>query len=194
MLRTKIEHVTKLLRSEGATAEEATRIVRALEAAGLEPSRMKAWLSHPQRSYGVSVGAMIQGVDFKQVPTHAIEGGRADAVIAAAEDFAAASADERFISLACLCDLDAVRRLTHGDADRTAKVVRIAKILTQRMRKDVLVNETLQTTFSGDLEDTTRLVDWMLDERLDQALSALESGELDPVALHRNDMMFFVGW
>jgi hypothetical protein len=61
------------------------------------------------------------------VPTHAVEARRADAVVAAAEASAAATPDERFISQTLLCDLDRVRRLTHGDPDRTAMVIDITR-------------------------------------------------------------------
>jgi hypothetical protein len=37
---------------------------------------------------------LVPGVEWKKVPTHAVEAGRADAVIAAAEEFAAATPDE----------------------------------------------------------------------------------------------------
>ena len=194
MARATVQDIQRLLREEGASDEDATRIVSALERAEVPPPRMRAWLASPDRAYPVSTGHVVDGVDFKQVPVHAIEDGRADVVVQAAEAFAAASPDERFISLTCLCGLDAVRRLTHDNPERTAMVVRIAEILRNRLRKEVLVNETLQTPLSGDFEDTTRLVDWMLDERLPDAVRALETAELDPVELHALDTLFFVGW
>jgi hypothetical protein len=49
-------------------------------------------------------------------------------------------------------------------------------------------------TLSGDFDDTTRLVDWMLDERLDRALQSLRDGTIDPVALRERGPMFYVGW
>jgi hypothetical protein len=194
MARATVQDIERLLLDAGASDEDATRIVSALQRAEVAPPRMRAWLASSDRAYPVSTGDVLDGVDFEKVPIHAIEDGRSDVVVQAAEAFAAASADERFISLTCLCGLDAVRRLTHDDPVRTTVVVRIAEILRSRLRKEVLVNETLQTTLSGDFEDTTRIVDWMLGERLPDVLRALETGELDPVELHARDCLYFVGW
>jgi hypothetical protein len=116
-------------------------------------------------------------------------------VVAAARDFAAATDDERYISRTLLCDLDAVRRLTRGEVDRTAMVVEIARRLINSLQKEVHVNEVLQQVLSGSFDsDQTRLVDWMTDERLPDALEALASGRLDPVALNRQDALGFWGW
>ena len=121
MPRATRDTILDMLRREGATEQEATQIVAALEQAGLNPPQMRAWLAHPFKAYALSIGMMLApDVEWKQVPTHAIEDGRADAVLAAAEEFAAASAAERYISRTLLCELDGVRRLTHGDPDRTA--------------------------------------------------------------------------
>jgi hypothetical protein len=127
------------------------------------------------------------------MPIEAIEDGDAEVVLEAAEAFAAASEDERFISLTCLCDVDAVRRLTHGDVTRTAAVREIARLLLNALRKDVLVSETLQTVFPGDPDDT-RLVDWIADQRLDDALTALRSGSLNPIELRKEGELHFYGW
>jgi len=135
-------------------------------------------------------------VEWRQVPTHAIEAGRADAVIAAAEEFAAATPDERYISQTLVCELDGVRRLTHGDPDRTAMVVDIARRLKTALRKEVHVNEVVQQVLSGSLleGDQTRLVDWMLDERLPDALEAIATGRIDPIALNQQDALAYYGW
>jgi len=186
-----------MLRTEGATDAEATRIVHALEGARLDPPAMRAWLDHPRKAYSVSIGLVspLAGVEWKQVPTHAVESGRADAVVAAAEEFAAATADERYLSQTLLCDLEEVRRLTHGDADRTAMVVDIARRLKNALRKEVHVNEVVQQMLSGSFDgDQTRLIDWMLDERLPDALEAISTGRIDPVALNQQDALGFWGW
>jgi hypothetical protein len=188
------DDVLALLREGGASEAQAERIVAALAAAGLAPPRMRSWLSHPERGYSVSVGFVLMGVEWMQKPLHAIELGFADAVVEATEEYAAASPDERFIALTCACDLQQVRRMTHGDPDRTAMVVRIARLLLARLRKDVHVHDTLKTTLSGDYDDLTRLADWMTDERLPAALEALESDALDPVALHATGMIFSARW
>jgi hypothetical protein len=195
MPRATRETILDMLRREGATDAEATRIVEALEGAGLSPPAMRVWLDQPQRAYAVRIGIVVAGVEWKQVPTHAIEAGRADAVIAAAEEFAAATPDERYISQTMLCDLDGVRRLTHGDPDRTAMVVDIARRLKNALRKEVHVNEVVQQVLSGSFDgDQTRLVDWMLDERLADALEAITTRRTDPVALNQQNALGFWGW
>ncbi len=149
---------------------------------------------HPDRSYSVDIDRKLVGEPWLAKPLEAVALGRADAAVAAAERFAAASPDERFISLTCNCNLESVRRLTHDDPGRTAVVREIAQILLDKLRKDQAVNEALQTTLSGNFDDTTRLVDWMLDQRLDQALECLRDGTIDPVALRDAGPMFYVGW
>jgi hypothetical protein len=129
MPRATRDAILEMLRTEGATDAEATRIVEVLEQAGLNAAAMRLWLSHPRRAYPVRIGIVVAGVEWKQVPTHAVESGRADAVVAAAEKFAAATADERFLSRTLLCDLEGVRRLTRGDPDRTAMLVDLARRL-----------------------------------------------------------------
>lgn len=195
MPRATRDTILAMLRTEGATDVDATRIVEALGEAGLNPPAMRVWLDHPRRAYGVRIGIVIAGVEWKQVPTHAIESGRPDAVVAAAEEFAAATPDERFISQTLLCDLDRVRRLTHRDPDRTAVVVDIARRLKNALHKEVHVNELVQQVLSGSFEDDqTRLIDWMLDERLPDALEAIITGRIDPVALNQQDALGFWGW
>jgi hypothetical protein len=196
MPRATRDTILDMLRAEGATDTEATRIIDALERAGLNPPQMRAWLDHPRKAYSVSIGIVIAGVEWKQAPTHAVEVGRADAVVAAAEEFAAASPDERYISRTLLCELDGVRRLTHGDPVRTGMVVGIARRLKNALRKEVRVNEVVQQVLSGSLVDgdQTRLVDWMLDERLADALDAITTDRIDPVALAKQDALDFRGW
>lgn len=190
--RATLNEVIDLLRAEGASGEEASRIVDALGRAGLSPPQMRAWLTHPRRAYALKVN--IVGVDLMEGPAHAVAAGRVEAVIAAAEQFADASRDERFLSRTLICEIDAVRRLTQNDPNRTAMLVRIAKLLLNRLGKDIAVNEALQTTLSGGLDDTTRLIDWMLDDRLPDAVRALESGRVDPVVLRDRGPLYFVGW
>lgn len=197
MARATRDTILAMLRAEGATDPDATRIVEALEEAGLNPPAMRVWLDHPQRAYTVSIGVVLAaGVEWKQVPTHAVEAGRADAVIAAAEEFAAATPDERYISQTLICELDGVRRLTHGDPDRTAMVVDIGRRLKNALRKEVHVNEVVQQVLSGSLfdGDQTRLVDWMLDERLPDALEAITTNRIDPIALNQQDALAYHGW
>jgi hypothetical protein len=173
-----------LLLEQGASDDDATAIVDALTEAGLSASEMRAWLSHPMTAY------VVNG----RVPTHAIEDGRASDVIAAAREFAAASEDERYIARTLVCGLDAVERLTHGDPGRTAQVKQAAEMLVNKLRKPIAINEALQTTLSGDYEDQTRLIDWMLDDRLEKAVHGLEAGVIDPVELRAKGSLMMVGW
>jgi hypothetical protein len=186
--------IEQLLGAAGTTPDETEEIIRALETAGLNPPTMRRWLSHPDCSYSLDIGRTLLDVPWLAGPVEAIELGHSAAAVAAAKTFAAASPDERFISLTCTCNLASVRRLTQDDPERTAKVREIAQILLDKLRKGQAVNEALQTTLSGNLVETTRLVDWMLDERLDRALEQLRDGTIDPVALRESGSMFYVGW
>jgi hypothetical protein len=58
------------------------------------------------------------------------------------------------------------------------------------------VSEVVQQVLSGSLldRDDTRLIDWMLDERLPDALAAITSGRIDPVALDQQDALAYYGW
>lgn len=186
--------IVTLLTKEGAVTEEAEAIVVALERAELNPSQMRVWLADSARAYNVSVGATVLGVDLKQVPTHAIEGGRADAVQGAAERFAAAAPEERMLCRTFLCDLDAVRRLSRGEDERLQLLCEAAGLLRGKLKKDIAVSEALQTTLSGNFDDTTRLVDWMSDDRLAEAVEALRTGAIDVVELRKQGPLHFVGW
>jgi hypothetical protein len=88
----------------------------------------------------------------------------------------------------------AVERLTHGDGARTAQVKQAAEMLVNKLRKAIAINEALQTTLSGDYEDQTRLIDWMLDDRLEKAVHGLEAGVIDPVELRAKGSLMMVGW
>lgn len=164
---------------------------------------MKAWLAHPQRAYWVYPFAItVAGEEMwpPVSPVQAIEAGDSDSVEVAATPFAEASEHERFISLTFLCTLDAVRRLTDGDWERTAQTVEIARLLLNRLRKDTVVNEVLQmllvARFGPHAADhgPTRLVDCMLDDRLPLVLDDLKHCRLDPVALLEEGDLDFYGW
>jgi len=113
--------------------DETEAIIHALEKAGLNPPAMRRWLSHADRSYSLDIGRKLLDVPWLAAPIEAIELGHGAAVVAAAETFAAASPDERFISLTCTCNLASVRRLTQDDPERTAKVREIAQILINKL-------------------------------------------------------------
>jgi hypothetical protein len=184
-----IQDVEIMLRDNGASDAETGRIVAILQSAGLSAPRMRAWLDHPQRAYPVDVGD-----GWLEASTDLLKDGHADLVIAAAEDFAAGSPEEREIALTLLCNLKSVRAMTHRDPARTEAVLRIARRLLRALRKDIAVNEAVQTTFSGNFDDLTRLVDWMKDDRLQQAVDAIESGAIDPIKLRAFDSLFITNW
>lgn len=197
MSRASRDQVLASIREMGATADEAEAIVAALEAAGLKPHAIPAWLNHPDRNYGIATRtARIAGREYpmQYTPLRCIQDGFVDRVIAAARAFAAASPEERFISRTFLCDLDEVRRLTHGDPTRAAQVAEVARLLLNRLRKDTIVNEALQTTFGTGEMEHLRLVDCLLDDRLSEVLDDLKSRRLDPVQLHRSGKLHFYGW
>ena len=84
---------------------------------------------------------------------------------------------------------------THDDPDRTAMVVDIARRLKNALGKEVHVNEVVQQALSGNFDaDQTRLIDLMLDERLPDALEAITTGRMDPVALNQQDALGYWGW
>jgi hypothetical protein len=187
--------IVERLREHGATEGEAAHIVGALARAGLNPPAMRVWLEHPRRAFSVNSGIVVAGVELKRVPADAIQQGQTGAVVAAAEAFAAAGPDERYIARTLLCDLDGVRRLTHGAPERTATVVEIARRLKAALGKEVHVNEVVQQVLTGSFDgDQTRLIDWMRDERLGDALEAIVTGRIDPVALNRQNALGFWGW
>jgi hypothetical protein len=55
--------------------------------------------------------------------------------------------------------------------------------MLSKLHEDVAVREAIHVALSGGFDDTTRLVDWMRDERLAVALDALQRGTIDRVAL-----------
>ena len=75
-------------------------------------------------------------------------------------------------------------------------VVDIASRLKTALRKEVHVNEVVQQVLSGSLfdGDQTRLVDWVLDERLPDAVEAIATGRIDPIALNQQDALAYYGW
>jgi len=85
----------------------------------------------------VDIGRTVGGEPWPAAPPEAVELGHGAVVVEAAEGlaaasaFAAASAHERVVSLACACNLASVRRLTKGDPERTAKIREIAQLAPQ---------------------------------------------------------------
>ncbi len=174
--RTSVEDIQEWLVGLGASPEEAVAITDNLAAAQLSPARMRRWLK-PDQSYRI-VDAWLDDVPWCLAGEFLVQDGKADKVIAAAEEFAAASGDERFISTTLAgANLDlAVRKLTRGDPSHAARVRRVLELLLAQLRTPTRVDECLHTTFG--VEDT-RLVDHLLDDRFEAVLASLEGGSFD---------------
>lgn len=193
-----------LLQAHGADAGNAEKIVRTLDAAGLTPAQSKAWLSHPQKAYQVRPFEIeVAGRPMRPpvMPVEAVGGDGVDTVIAAAKEFAAASPEERHISLTFLCSIEQVRRLTHQRARRTAQLLDVAQLLRNKLGKETVIDEVLktllaprQTEWSGTPQPQTRLVDCLADERLPVVLEDLREGRIDVVDLHRHGDVDYYGW
>src|SRR6476469_5055093 len=93
--------------------------------------------------------------------TAATAQGKADVVLEAAQDFAAASEDERTISRLVWSSLDDTRRLTGCSPERAAVIAGIARTLRERVGKDELVCGVAQTVLPG--TEDRRIVDRLLD-------------------------------
>lgn len=166
----------------GATADEAAAITDSLAEAELSPSAMRRWLK-PDQNYSILDHWLRDDVPWMMAAEFLIEDGKTALVVAAAEDFAAATPAERFISTSiCGGNLDLqVRRLTRGDVQHTERVRRVIELLLAQLRTPTRVWRCLHTTFGpGDgPEDLVRLVDCLLDDRFDTVLAGLEAGTFD---------------
>lgn len=193
--RTTIEDINAWLVSLGASDDEAATITELLGSAGLTPARMRRWLK-PGQSYSIFDGWLAEDVPWNQAAEFLVEDGKTWKVIAAAEEFASASDDERYISESIAGgNLDQhVRPLTRGDEARAARVRRVVELLLAQLRTPTRVHSCLQTTFGpGDSpEEMVRLVDCLLDDRLEAVLSSLEDGSFD--AWHHMEVGQFHGY
>lgn len=196
MARATLESCEQLLREAGAESLVAESVVAQLSGAGLSPSRIRAWLASPARSYSVTTGVLVDDphdpVLWKQPPIHAVEDGHVEAVLAAVDDFVRATDPERFISTTFICDMPQVRKLTHGDERRTQQVARIAELLLTQLRKETAVYEVIRMRPTPG--EFVRLADCMTDDRLKAVLHGLETGTIDPVALRTTGSPMTADW
>jgi hypothetical protein len=189
------ESVTALLVEAGADPGTAAQTIAALAAAGLSFAEARAWLCHPTRAYPVATGELdIAGIveTRRQTPIYAIEDGHQQHVLAAAEQFKAASNNERMISRYFGCDLDDARRLTGGDDAKTAVIARIAELLRDSLRKPEHVASVAQTRVP--MYDGERMVDLILAGREQDVLADVASGRIDARILLDEGELELYGW
>jgi hypothetical protein len=171
--------VAELLRSHGADAAMAAAIVEALEHAGLKPARMRGWLASSTRAYTVNTGTLvIAGTEYPrgQTPIFAVEDGHQVLVLEAARAFASASPEEREICLTCLCELDDLQAMTHGDPVRTRQVLGVARTLLAQLGKDTTVYLAMRGCLDAE-RSAPRIIDCLADERFADTVVAIERGD-----------------
>lgn len=195
--RTTVEDIRTWLKHLGATADDAAAITDSLEEAELSPSAMRRWLK-PDQNYPILDGWVADDVPWTLAAEFLIEDGKTWKVVAAAEEFAAATPAERFISTSLAggnLDLH-VRPLTRGDARHAERVRRVMELLLAQLRTPTRVRECLQTTFGpgNRPEEDVRLVDCLLDDRFDAVLASLETGTFDAWQHLQSGRYHAYGW
>jgi hypothetical protein len=189
------ESVTRRLTEAGAPREVAEEIVAALMSCGLSASGAREWLFHPDRGHPITRPFEMEGLApilLKNSPSALIERGEADAVLAEAREFAGALPAERTIARLFWGDIDAVRRLTRCDRDRTGVIAGIATTLLGRVKTPERVNAVAQTKLAGHMEE--RIVDRILAGEEDAVAAELADGRIDVRALERHGELLFIGW
>lgn len=189
------DSVARRLTEAGAPREVAEQIVAALMSCGLSASGAREWLTHPDRGHPISRRFEMPGLEpvlLKHGPMGLIERGEAEVVLAEAREFAAALPEERTISRLFWGDIDAVRRLTRCDRDRTRVIVGIATTLLGRVKTPERVNAVAQTKLAGHMEE--RIVDRILAGEEDAVAAELADGRIDVRALERHGELLFIGW
>jgi hypothetical protein len=178
----------------GAPTDAAEAIVAALRAAGLSDREAHVWVSDPDRAYPHSVPWEMgdQVIMLKAGSRSMIEQGKVDVVLAAAEEFAAASDDERTIARLYWGSLDDARRLTGCSPARAAVIADIARTIRTRVGSDEGVCSVGQTVLPG--TEDRRIVDRLLDGEEEAVRDELARGELDPKRLLKTQPMHFTGW
>jgi hypothetical protein len=187
LLRWGAPSVSALIASAGASREVADAIAGALLGCGLSPSEAREWLAHESRAYPIGEPMMLS-----QAPIALIGRGEGDAVLAAAEEFAAATPDERAIARLFGGDIGAARRLTGSDPDRTRVILGIATGLLERLGTPERVCYAGQTRLGG--HDERRIVDRLLAGDEDAVAAELADGRIDARALERTGELVLTGW
>lgn len=191
---TKPEAVVAELVEIGAPTSTAEAIVAALGRAGLTAHDARVWLTDPELAYAHDVPWTMgdQVIMLKAGSRSMIEQGKADVVLAAAEEYAAASVDERTIARLFGGSLDDARRLTGCSPDRAAVIAGIARAIRERVGADQRVCEVGQTVLVGD--EGPRIVDRLLEGDEAAVRDELASGAIDPKRLLREQPLHFTGW
>ena len=188
------EKVVATIVELGAPAGTAQGIVDALLAAGLTAAEAKIWLLDGDRGYPHNVPWEMgdQVIMLKSGSRSMIEQGKSDVVLEAAQDFAAASDDERTISRLFWGSLDDARRLTGCSPERAAVIAGIARTIRERVGSDEDVCAVGQTVLPG--TEDRRIVDRLLDGEEQAVRDELDRGELNPKRLLREQPLHFTGW
>ncbi|MDA0169764.1 hypothetical protein OJ998_11770 [Solirubrobacter taibaiensis] len=188
------EKVVATIVELGAPADTAQAIVDALMVAGLTAAETKIWLLDGDRGYPHNVPWEMgdQVIMLKSGSRSMIEQGKSDVVLEAAQDFAAASDDERTIARLFWGSLDDARRLTGCSPERTAVIAGIARTIRERVGSDEDVCAVGQTVLPG--TEDRRIVDRLLDGEERAVRDELDRGELNPKRLLREQPLHFTGW
>jgi hypothetical protein len=188
------EKVVAAIVELGAPGDTAQGIVDALLAAGLTAAEAKIWLFDGERGYPHNVPWEMgdQVIMLKSGSRSMIEQGKPDVVLQAAQDFAAASEDERAISRLFWGSLDDARRLTGCSPERAAVIAGIARTIREGVGSDEKVCAVGQTVLPS--AEDRRIVDRLLDGEEQAVRDELDRGELNPKALLRDQPLHFTGW
>jgi hypothetical protein len=187
LLRFGTSSVAGRLMAAGAPRDVADAIAGALLGCGLSPSEAREWLVHDRRSYPIGDPMMLA-----QAPIVLIERGDSEAVLAAAEEFAAATPEERTIARLFGGDVSAVRRLTRSDPERTRTILGIAEALLERLGAPERVCYVGQTRLPS--HGDRRLVDRLLAGEEATVAAELADGRIDARALERTGELVLTGW
>jgi hypothetical protein len=187
LLRFGTSSVAGRLMDAGAPRDVADAIAAALLGCGLSPSEAREWLAHERRSYPIGDPMMLS-----QSPIVLIEHGESEAVLAAADEFAAATPQERTIARLFGADVEAARRLTRSDPGRARVIAAIAEDLLERLGAPERVCYVAQTKVPG--HGDRRIVDRLLAGEEDLVAAELADGRIDARSLERTGELVLSGF
>lgn len=190
----KPDAVVATLVEMGAPEDTSRAIVGSLLRAGFTADEAYIWLADAERAYPHPVPWEMgdQVIMLKAGSRSMIEQGKADVVLAAANEFAEASDDDRTIARLFWGSLDDARRMTGCSPERAAVIAGIARTIRERVGNDQDVCYAGQTVLPG--EEERRIVDRLLDGEEQAVRDELASGELDPKRLLREQPLHLMGW
>jgi hypothetical protein len=171
----------------GASPDVAGAIAAALLGCGLSPAQAREWLTHERRAYPIGDPMMLA-----RAPVVLVEEGDSEAVLAAAEAFAAAQPAERAIARLFGGDVQAARRLTRSNPERARVILGIAEALLERLGAPERVSLVGQTRLPG--HGDRRLVDRLLAGEENAVAAELADGRIDARALERTGELVLTGW